>query len=150
MGKRNKKKKLLIIIIIVALLLVGVGLVIAINLKPDKETKKDEEIKDTRCVGSACISNVSVVEIEGTKSIKVVLKNEGNEVIENSCVNLISGIQKYVICLNNAKANEEVELNLEYSESSGQKIEDYSLEKASEEDAQEANKKREEILNNLK
>ena len=41
-------------------------------------------------------------------------------------------------------------MSFEYSDTTGNTIEDFSLEKASEEEAKEANKKREEILNNIK
>ena len=77
------------------------------------------------------------------------IKNEGKYVVESSCVNLVTTEKKHIICLNKAKPNEDLQISLDYTENLGETIEDYSLEKASEKDAEEANKKREEILNNI-
>ena len=150
MEKTKKKNIIFIIIALLAVLLVVVGLVIATTTKKEKDTSKDKEVKDNRCVDKVCISKVSVEEVADSKSINVVLKNESNVVIENLCVNLIAEEQKYVICLNDAAANEELQLNLEYTETAGTKIEDYSLEKASDEETKEANRKRQEVLEQVK
>ena len=105
--------------------------------------------KDKRCVDDICISSVSLEETSDGKLINIVIKNEGKYVVESSCVNLVTTEKKHIICLNKAKPNEDLQISLDYTENLGETIEDYSLEKASEKDAEEANKKREEILNNI-
>lgn len=146
MKKANKKT--ILIAVILAILLIGVGIVVLLNLK--QGNKNEPDVKDSRCVDKICISKVYTEENDDQKAVIVVLKNEGNKAIKNSCVNLISNEKKYTICLNDAQANEELEMSFEYSDTTGNTIEDFSLEKASEEEAKEANKKREEILNNIK
>lgn len=147
---KAKYKILIIIFIVLSILLVGTGLVMSIKEEPNNETVNNQEETNSRCVDNVCISKVSVEEVDDSKSINVVLKNESNDIIENLCVNLVAAEKKYVICLNDAAANEELQLNLEYDENAGVSIEDYSLEKASEEDATEANNKRTEVLENIK
>ena len=150
MAKVKKKKKFIIIAVVLAVLLVGTGVFLLVTTNQDKEPKEKQTEKNSRCVNKICIYDVSVEDIDGSKSVSAVLKNEGKKTVESECVNLLFSDKKYTICLNDVKANEELKLNLEYTETIENEIDDYSLEKASEQEAKEANKKREEILNNLK
>ena len=110
---------------------------IAIISKPNDKVKK--ESKDSRCVDKICISNVFIEETLGSKSIRLVLKNEGEKIINKSCVRLVDKEKNYVICLNDVKKDEELEMFLEYTEKSGNTIDDYSLEKASKQETEDAN-----------
>lgn len=147
MKKDNKKRNIVVIIIIFFLLLVVACIALLTTTKfNNKEITKQ---KDKRCVDDICISSVSLEETSDGKLINIVIKNEGKYVVESSCVNLVTTEKKQIICLNKAKPNEDLQISLDYTENLGETIEDYSLEKASEKDAEEANKKREEILNNI-
>ena len=147
MKKDNKKRNIVVIIIIFFLLLVVACIALLTTTKfNNKEITKQ---KDKRCVDDICISSVSLEETSDGKLINIVIKNEGKYVVESSCVNLVTTEKKHIICLNKAKPNEDLQISLDYTENLGETIEDYSLEKASEKDAKEANKKREEILNNI-
>lgn len=143
---KKGSKKIIIIAIVLAVLLVGVGIIITVTTKQEKEPK-DKNTKDTRCVEKVCISDVSVGEYNGSKVVNVTLKNEGKTVVEDLCVNLVASEQKYVICLKSVSTNEEIILPLDYKEDEDS-IEDYSLEKAPKEEANDAKEKREEVLNN--
>lgn len=151
MAKVKKKNKLTIIgAVILSIILVVIGIIITPTENIDNKPEEELKVKNNRCVDEICVSEVLINEINGSKSVSVFLKNEGKKTIENECVNLVLSDKKYTICLNDVKANEELELSLEYSETNGNTIEDYRLEKASNQEAQEANKKRDEIINNLK
>lgn len=131
----EKSRKLLITVTsILLVLLVVVGLVMLLNQpsgKKDNE-KGTNNKENNRCVEQLCINKISTDDENGNGVI-VTLKNEGKTVIKDTCVKLVSSTNSINLCVVELAPEGEMMQIFEKSEMTGDKIEDFSLEKGEKE-----------------
>ncbi len=129
MIKKQKNNKILIIITTILLvILVVVGVAMSMSKKPEKEKENKKEKENNRCVDKVCISKVSIEENEGSKSVNLVIKNEGETKVEGKCVNLVNNDFKFKVCIPELEPTAEMNLLFEYTDEFGKTIKDYGLE----------------------
>lgn len=127
----EKNNKILIIItIILLILLVGIVLIKTITPKTNKTNVNDKEVNDNRCVDNVCISKVSIDEKNDIKTVTIVIKNEGKDKIENSCVIIKNAEMSVKYCFDELQADGESTLVLNADGWSSDNIKDYKIEKA--------------------
>lgn len=131
----EKSRKLLIIVTsILLVLLVVVGLVMLLNQpsgKKDNEKGKNNK-ENNRCVEQLCINKISTDDENGN-GIMITVKNEGKTVVKDTCVKLVSSTNSINLCVVELEPEGEVMQIFEKSEMTGEKIEDFSLEKGEKE-----------------
>ncbi len=127
----KKNKILIIIILLLSVGLIATGLVLALTKNKDSSEIKEQEetIDKDRCSGNICISNISIQDVDGINSVIIILKNEGKEVVKNSCYNIITGTKEHEMCSDNFGVGEEIHLIYDYTDDYGTTVADYEIKK---------------------
>lgn len=128
---KEKNRKILIAITSVLLvLLIVVGMIMLLNQSDNKNEKEKEKnkVENTRCIEQLCVNKISTDDETGN-SLIIVLKNEGQNVIKDACVNLKSETNNIELCVTDLEPNGEITNVFDKREMGGDKIEDFSLEK---------------------
>lgn len=128
---KEKNRKILIAITSVLLvLLIVVGMIMLLNQSDNRNEKEKEKnkVENTRCIEQLCVNKISTDDETGN-SLIIVLKNEGQNVIKDACVNLKSETNNIELCVTDLEPNGEITNVFDKREMGGDKIEDFSLEK---------------------
>lgn len=128
---KEKNRKILIAITSVLLvLLIVVGMIMLLNQSDNKNEKEKgkNKVENTRCIEQLCVNKISTDDETGN-SLTIVLKNEGQNIIKDACVNLKSETNNIELCVTDLEPNGEITHVFDKREMVGDKIEDFSLEK---------------------